>query len=188
MLPKTALLAATLATVTSAWEDGVDCTSDVVATSGKADLFFAIDSTGEEVSCDEIDEVSTDGWGATCYKSTENEDELGQIVKCPQDPAPSKNPDGSDTDIGDAVIKTYCQNAGGPPFVNTVGCLLFGYFEAKGDPIAEQEAGASAVCDTIFSGACTFFTSVAPAIAEGMDRPCIDDPGSNACDFANPGK
>ena len=190
MLPKCVLVAAALAVVTSAWEEGVDCTSDVVATEGQEGLFFAIDSNGEEVSCDEIDDVSTDGWGATCYKSTESSGDLGKIVKCPQDPAPSKNPDGSDVDeeIASGVIKSYCQNAGGPPFVNTVGCLLFGFYQANGDPIKEEETGAMAVCDTIFSGACTFFTSVAPEIAEGMDRPCVDDPGSNACDFANPGK
>jgi hypothetical protein len=189
MHPKSVLLTAALATVASAWEEGVDCTSDVVATDGQADLFFAIDSNGEEVSCDEIDDVSTDGWGATCYRSTESDGDLGDIVKCPQDPAPSKNPDGSDAEeVADGIIKSYCQNAGGPPFVNTIGCLMYGYYEANGDPIKEQESGAMAVCNTIFSGACTFFTSVAPEIAEGMDRACIDDPNSNACDFANPGK
>jgi hypothetical protein len=66
--------------------------------------------------------------------------------------------------------------------------LLFGFYEANGDPVAEAEAGAMGVCDTIFSGACTWFLNIAPLISEGMSRPCVDDPGSNACAFANPGK
>lgn len=123
--------------------------------------------------------------------STEDDGNLGKRVKCPGDPAPKKNPDGSDADDPeDGIIQSYCNTAGGGlpvAFANTVGCLLFGYYEAEGDPIAEEESGSMAVCDSIFSGACTFFVNVAPKIAEGMDRPCVDDPNSNACDFANPG-
>lgn len=130
--------------------------------------------------------------GVTCYRSVEEDGNLGDLVKCPGDPAPSKNPDGSDVgEIAGGIIQSYCDTAGGNlavSFVNTVGCLLFGYYEANGDPLAQAEKGASAVCDSIFLGACTYFTEVAPAIAEGMDRPCIDDPNSNACAFANPGK
>ena len=33
--------------------DGVDCTGDEVATSGQAGLFFAVDSDGHTMSCDD---------------------------------------------------------------------------------------------------------------------------------------
>lgn len=116
---------------------------------------------------------------------------LGDLVKCPGDPAPEKNPDGSDAEeISDGLISTYCNTAGGSlpvAFSNIVGCLQFGYYEAEGDPIAEEETGAMGVCNTIFSGACQFFLNVSPEIAEGMDRACVDDPDSTVCDFANPG-
>lgn len=65
--------------------------------------------------------------------------------------------------------------------------MIFGYFEAKGDPFKEAEAGAVGICDATFSGVCTWLTSIAPDVAKAMDLPCHDDPGSNACDFIAPG-
>ncbi|CEL06472.1 hypothetical protein ASPCAL09649 [Aspergillus calidoustus] len=186
----TATMAALMmAAVSRAWEDGVDCTSTSVdAAEG---LLYVHDSSGLDVYCDDIDDIVSADNGYSCYRTTSDSSSLGDIVKCPGDPAPKKNPDGSDVDaeIASGVVSAYCNSAGDPlVFVNTIGCLLFAYYEANGDPVAEAEAGGRAVCDTIFSGACTYFIDVAPAIAEGMDKPCIDDPGSNACAFANPGK
>jgi len=71
---------------------------------------------------------------------------------------------------------------------NTMGCLIFGYYEANGDPVAEEKAGAMALCDGIFAGACTWFLNVGPEIAAGMSKPCVDDPGSDVCAFAGPSK
>lgn len=125
--------------------------------------------------------------GCECWVSTEDTDELGNRAKCPQDPAPTKNPDGSDSSVAEGVIQTYCTNAGAPAFINIPACFVFGWYEAGGDPIAEAESGALGICNVIFSGACNWFVNVAPEIAAGMDKPCVDDPGSNACSFANPG-
>lgn len=43
------------------WEDGVDCTTDLVDRSTPG-LLFAVASDGTAVYCDEIHEVSTEGW------------------------------------------------------------------------------------------------------------------------------
>ena len=65
--------------------------------------------------------------------------------------------------------------------------MIFGYFEAKEDPFKEAEAGAVGICDATFSGVYTWLTSIAPDVAKAMDLPFHDDPGSNACDFIDPG-
>ncbi|KAF4960746.1 hypothetical protein FSARC_10375 [Fusarium sarcochroum] len=167
--------------------DGEDCTGDEVASSGQAGLFFAVDSNGYTVDCDEAGDAS-EANGYKCYVSNEDDESLGDFAKCPGDPAPKKNPDGTDVSIGEAIIDTYCKNAGSPAWANIPGCMIFGYYEAQGNPVKEAETGAYGICNTIFSGACTWFTDVASNIQKGMDRPCVDDPGSNACAFANPGK
>lgn len=59
MVSKLALLAAALPLI-AAWEDGVDCTGDEVATDGQAGLFFAVDSDGYTMACDDVDDVSSD--------------------------------------------------------------------------------------------------------------------------------
>lgn len=40
--------------------DGVDCTGDEVATSGQAGLFFAVDSEGHTMACDDAANASAD--------------------------------------------------------------------------------------------------------------------------------
>ncbi len=76
MIPKAVLLSVLLATASTAsptpqhvgekrsivkrWEDGVDCTSDTVASAGKAGLFFAVDSDGQTINCDDVADVSAD--------------------------------------------------------------------------------------------------------------------------------
>lgn len=52
--------AAAKRTITKRWEDGKDCTGDTVATDGTAGLFFAVDSDGYTLSCDDVDDVSSD--------------------------------------------------------------------------------------------------------------------------------
>jgi hypothetical protein len=129
--------------------------------------------------------------GATCYVTVGN-DKLGDVVKCPADPAPSKNPDGTDAEIiSDGLIKSWCDSTAGGlayTFANQVGCLIYGYYEANGDPVKENEEGAIAVCNAIFAAACTFFVNVAPAIYEGRLSECVDPPGSTLCSFAGPDK
>ncbi|KAM0354921.1 hypothetical protein ACHAPU_000759 [Fusarium lateritium] len=173
--------------ITRRFVDGEDCTSDEVADAGKTGLFYAFNSEGYTVDCDEASEAS-EANGYKCYVLNGDDSSLGDHAKCPGDPAPKKNPDGTDVSIGEAIIDTYCKNAGAPAWLNIPGCFIFGFYEAQGDPVKEAESGAMGVCNVIFSGACTWFTSVASEIAEGMSRPCVDDPGSNACAFANPGK
>lgn len=73
MLTKAAIATAVLATVSVAspaprspivkrFTDGVDCTSDEVATSGQAGLFFAVDSDGHTMSCDDAANASADAY------------------------------------------------------------------------------------------------------------------------------
>ena len=168
------------------WEDGTDCTSDTVATQGQAGLFFAINSDGLTYNCDDVDEAA-EANGDACYVTNDNPDDLGDRAKCPQDPPPAKNPDGTDAIPAD-IMKTYCWNSGGPAWLNIPACFVFGFYAAQGDPIAEAESGAVGLCNVIFAGMCNWFMGVAPILAEGMSLPCHDDPGSNACAFANPGK
>jgi hypothetical protein len=125
--------------------------------------------------------------GHQCYRSTEDTTKIGDRAKCPKDPPPARNPDGSDAAIVDGFIDAYCQNAGRPAIPNFIGCLLYGYYEANGDPVAQIETGAVAVCDLILSGACTWFINVAPELADSMNRPCEEDPESLACEFPYPG-
>jgi hypothetical protein len=73
MIAATAFLGATLGVALAApavpethsfkkrWEDGVDCTTDLVDRSTPG-LLFAVASDGTAVFCDEIHEVSTEGW------------------------------------------------------------------------------------------------------------------------------
>ncbi|KAI1818379.1 hypothetical protein GGS20DRAFT_286591 [Poronia punctata] len=201
---KAALLSAVLATVTASptpathtfakrWEEGKDCTADVVS-DHPAGLFFAVDSEGINAYCDDInDDVSADN-GYTCYQTSENDDVLGDMVKCPGDPAPKKNPDGSDAaEVAGGIIGAWCAAGGSLPtplgeFASIVGCLQYGFYEAHGDPAKEAETGAKGVCNTIFAGACTWFFDVAPDISESMCDPCEDDPESIACTFGGPSK
>ncbi|KAL2201698.1 hypothetical protein CC79DRAFT_1377705 [Sarocladium strictum] len=201
MIAATAFLGATLGVALAApavpethsfkkrWEDGVDCTTDLVDRSTPG-LLFAVASDGTAVFCDEIHEVSTEGWGATCYVTVGN-DRLGDIVKCPADPAPTKNPDGTDAEvIADGFIGTWCDaTAGGLAytFAQQIGCLVYGYYEANGDVVAQNEAGATAVCNAILFGFCTYMLDVAPAIWEGRSE-CVDPPDSSLCSIAGPGK
>jgi hypothetical protein len=71
MVNKASVAAALLATIAAAspaprhplikrFEDGVDCTSSEVATSGTPGLFFAVDSEGHTMSCDEAETASSD--------------------------------------------------------------------------------------------------------------------------------
>lgn len=75
MIPKTAILSTVLASATTAaampstaasrgltkrWEEGVDCTGDIVGNAGKAGLFFAVDSEGSTLSCDDVNEASAE--------------------------------------------------------------------------------------------------------------------------------
>ncbi|KAB5576523.1 hypothetical protein GE09DRAFT_624646 [Coniochaeta sp. 2T2.1] len=205
MLPQSTILMALLAAAVSTasptslnparsivrrWENGVDCTDSIV-NSYTPGLLFINDPDGISVACSDAGIASSAG-GYYCYRTWDNHNGLGDIVKCPADPAPSKNPDGSDAaGVDDGLIQTWCNNVAGGlsvTFANTIGCLLYGYYEANGNPLAQEESGAMAVCDTIFSGLCTYFKDVAPEVAAGMDKACIDDPNSNACAFANPGK
>lgn len=86
--------------------------------------------------------------GAICYVTVGN-DKLGDIVKCPADPAPTKNPDGSAAEsISDGLIKSWCEGAGSDlpiAWANQVGCLIYGYYEALHSallvPTSEVERG-----------------------------------------------
>lgn len=129
--------------------------------------------------------------GVKCYK-TANPNVFGHRIKCPADPAPTRNPDGSKAKkIGDGLIKAWCAAATGGAlaidFANAVGCLLYGYYEAESDPIAENEEGATMVCDTILAGACTYFKDMAPKLEKAQDHDdCNGD--ESLCSFAGPGK
>jgi hypothetical protein len=71
MVNKASVAAVLLATVAAAsparrnplikrLENGVDCTSDEVETSGTPGLFFAVDSDGHTMSCEDAEEASAD--------------------------------------------------------------------------------------------------------------------------------
>lgn len=42
------------------------------------------------------------------------------------------------------------------------------------------------LCDTFFAGACTAFEAFNSGALDPID--CVDDPGSDLCSFAGPGK
>lgn len=130
--------------------------------------------------------------GTKCYSVSADPNVLGDPVKCPADPAPSKNPDGSPAEqVADGLVQTWCDTSPGGlslQFVNTVGCLTYGYHEANGDVIQEANDGGTAVCDSVFAGACTYFGKVSPVLEDAQNMPCVDEPGENYCDFAGPGK
>ncbi|KAI1816330.1 hypothetical protein GGS20DRAFT_239078 [Poronia punctata] len=197
---KAALLSALLACVSASptpsptrlakrWENEVDCTNDVVGDKPTG-LFFAVDSEGYNVYCDDInDDVKADN-GYACYQTNDQDGSLGDMVKCPGDPTPKKNPDGSDVtgDAAGGIISAWCAAGGKIPgafgeFASIVGCLQYGFYEANGDPAAEAEAGAKGICNTIFAGACTWFFDVSPGLNEPLVDPCDEDPESLACDF-----
>jgi hypothetical protein len=73
MIAKAAILGLALAAISAAspvshptrsiakrWEEGVDCTSDIVTNGNTPGLFFAVDSSGINVYCEDIADVSSD--------------------------------------------------------------------------------------------------------------------------------
>ena len=113
----------------------------------------------------------------------------GGPVKCPGDPAPKKNPDGSDVaGLAEDLMSTFCTVGAGPPWISVPACYLFGYFESNGDPVAEGTAGAKGICDAFLEGTCTFFTEVTPLISDALSDPCDIDPESSSCVNSGPGK
>jgi hypothetical protein len=210
-----ALLSIVLATVSASpikvkrFLEGNDCTSDSVSDNPPG-LFFALDSEGTSVNCDDIDtgtssskqvypspayisRLLTSISGYACYRTVSDPDQLGDSIMCPGDPPPEKNPDGSVTDpVADGFIDTWCKSGASLPgaageFTNIAGCFMFGYLQAHGDPVEEAESGAKGVCDVIFAGACTWFFDI-QGITTPLCDPCDDDPDSVACNFGGPAK
>lgn len=125
-----------------------------------------------------------------CWITDGSSDSLGDRALCPGDPAPPKNPDGSDNITGD-LISTYCKFGQGGPlpiqFLTRAVCLGYSTATMGQDVLADNMAGLNMLCDTLFAGACTAFELLNSG---ALDDPGCTDPPDNPglCSLAGPGK
>lgn len=123
--------------------------------------------------------------GVKCYKTNTDPESLGDLVVCPGDAGKPENPETGEGTV-QTIAGTFCSTSGGG---NALTSILQGaacsILSASGDPAQDAETGGTAICDALTAGSCTFFQEVPPAT---QPKECVDDPGSNVCDFAGPGK